>query len=223
MKNEMLSILEGNKTNLSSRQFVGRDLPHPLLLGQEEKQPCFTRDVEDPRQRPSGMTFVFYNDNSMGFTLIELLVVVLIIGILAAVALPQYRRAVDKARFMKLLTPITSIAKAIDAYYLANGTFPTQWDELGITLPGTVDGHYLYQGTAIFSLAYQSVNVLDTTLSGITIYRFSDYRTDEFGGKIACYAETNNSRATKLCKSLSGKTTQDYKASHGAQLIYFIN
>ena len=163
--------------------------------------------------------------NLMGFTLIELLVVVLIIGILAAVALPKYQLAVDKARFTKLLTPITSIAKAIDAYYLTNGTFPTQWDELGITLPGTVDttGHTLIRDTALFKLAYQGVNVQDTTLSGIIIYRFSDYRTDEFGGKTACYANTDNSRATKLCKSLSGKTTQDAKASYGAQLIYFIN
>ncbi len=160
-----------------------------------------------------------------GFTLIELLVVVLIIGILASVALPKYQLAVDKARFTKLLTPVESISKAIDAYYLANGTFPTQWDELGITLPGTVDttGHYLSQGTALFSLAYQSVSVQDTTLSGIVIYRFSDYRTDEFGGETACYAKATKSRATTLCKNLSGKTSPNLDVSNGDYLVYFIN
>ena len=59
--------------------------------------------------------------NKKAFTLIELLVVVLIIGILAAIALPKYELAVEKSRLAEALTMASSLQKAIDVYVLENG------------------------------------------------------------------------------------------------------
>ena len=60
-----------------------------------------------------------------GFTLIELLVVVLIIGILSAVALPQYQKAVTKARLTQIDTTFAALKKGISVWLLTNGGYPS--------------------------------------------------------------------------------------------------
>ena len=61
---------------------------------------------------------------SFGFTLIELLVVVLIIGILAAVAVPQYQKAVEKSKMAELNLLMSNLEKATDLWLLENGGIP---------------------------------------------------------------------------------------------------
>ena len=70
-----------------------------------------------------------------GFTLIELLVVVVIIGILGAIALPQYQKAVRKSMYAGMLSVLKSAIHAQEVYYLANGTYATQWEQLEIQIP----------------------------------------------------------------------------------------
>lgn len=71
-----------------------------------------------------------------GFTLIELLVVVLIIGILASVALPQYQKAVEKSRATQALVVLDAIGKAVRAHYMSGGVYPESFDELSVDMSG---------------------------------------------------------------------------------------
>jgi prepilin-type N-terminal cleavage/methylation domain-containing protein len=71
-----------------------------------------------------------------GFTLIELLVVVLIIGILAAVALPQYTKAVEKSRSAEAATLMGDVLTAERIFQLASGSFTTDLSSLDLQMPG---------------------------------------------------------------------------------------
>ena len=75
-----------------------------------------------------------------GFTLIELLVVVLIIGILAAVALPQYTKAVEKSRTAEAMTLMGDILTGERIYHMATGAFTTDLKKLDVEMPGLTSG-----------------------------------------------------------------------------------
>ena len=82
-------------------------------------------------------------NNQKAFTLIELLVVVLIIGILAAVALPQYQKVVERSKATQALTLLKAVAQAQQAYLLANGEYATKFDELAVDIPWTGNTQFL--------------------------------------------------------------------------------
>ncbi len=75
-----------------------------------------------------------------GFTLIELLVVVLIIGILAAVAVPQYQRAVEKSRATEMLANVKTLRIARAAYVLAHGNPPSSVEDLDVEISEGTNG-----------------------------------------------------------------------------------
>ena len=165
-----------------------------------------------------------------GFTLIELLVVVLIIGILTAVALPQYQKAVDKARLTQLIVLANAATVAVEEYYLANGTYTDQWNKLSFSAPGNISGAFLIQPEQYkLQLALKTASGPDTVIAtdsrlpGVRL--FFAYKSTTYGawvgGRRACYANSENARALRLCQTATGKKDRD--AGAGAESVFWFN
>ena len=160
---------------------------------------------------------------SKAFTLIELLIVVLIIGVLAAVAVSQYRVAVAKSKLMNAVQIAEQLAKSLEMYRLENGNYPNDnISQLNISFPNCesiggggmfcVDTWFDYNGGneywdnrgAHVQAAYKS-DKKHTIAMGLTngvfyYYRYLDYAKKN-AGKRTCTGI--NSVGKQVCKSLS--------------------
>ncbi len=94
-----------------------------------------------------------------GFTLIELLVVVLIIGILAAVALPQYTKAVERSRTSEAIQRLGDMATAQQIYYMQYGSFAPTAD-----LKSKGDIAFATFDTNSFTIAVATASTSGTTM-----------------------------------------------------------
>ncbi|WP_458402076.1 type IV pilin protein [Candidatus Avelusimicrobium sp.] len=129
-----------------------------------------------------------------GFTLIELLVVVLIIGILSAVALPQYNRAVLKSRATQGFITLSALDKAQQEYKLATGEYTNDLDNLSIQF----DDDSLLCAHAT-DTSYCQLNISSALMMEVRLgYPQGNER------RWACMALENDNVANAVCKSFGG-------------------
>ncbi|MGE4358004.1 MAG: type IV pilin protein [Candidatus Omnitrophota bacterium] len=114
-----------------------------------------------------------------GFTLLEILVVIIIIGILATLALPQYMKTIKKARIAEATSNIGSLRGALLRYYQEYGVIPDGDDKmavLDIENPNKPQAYFNYDftGTNLDNFNITATGKEGTILEGVTVTYSAD-------------------------------------------------
>ena len=136
-----------------------------------------------------------------GFTLIELLVVVLIIGILAAIALPKYEAAVAKSRATEALLNLQDLYKAQQLYYMANNTYTDKISELDFSLPVKIVGEQEIAQGSVYTI-HCTTGFCQTQGNNNIRQTFPNFEIHLHDKKVWCICGWENS--CSICKAMGG-------------------
>ncbi len=148
--------------------------------------------------------------NERGFTLIEMLVVVLIMGILAAIAVPQYQRAMLKSRYVALMPTANALRDGEDAYFLMNRRYTSNPQELDVKVrdASTKVRANRWCATVISKPVNSNVN------ARLVTYMDQSLKNP---GATHCEAHVSDEKANWLCQSgLNGRLTQSSTPAYNA-------
>ena len=136
-----------------------------------------------------------------GFTLIELLVVVLIIGVLTAVALPKYQRAVMKSRFATVMPTAKSIATAQESFFQARGRYAAndEKDALDVQVPPSGANVLI---TLSDTKDYDYVLAQRTDIPELHYIQYQG-RSQNYRDEIHCEALSTSDDAKAICAGMS--------------------
>ena len=148
-----------------------------------------------------------------GFTLIEMLVVVLIIGILAAIALPQYQMSVGKAKFATLKNITKSLAESVNRYYMIHNAYPKSYTELDLDFSVKSGSGSTFTPTTrnIDSCEYWADNNQMAACYSYILGNFIGYYVSYDGtNPLLCYVYglDKNNIAHKICQQDTNKTEE---------------